>query len=344
MPQAVDASAARWRRLLWPGLLALGIHLLLLLFVTPQPVPRTATTVLRPLIYNTPPAPAAAKPAAPGPRPRGTPPRRPTPAVAPPSPATAGDVPDTVPVPAITETPTVAEAATATAPEPVASAPPAAPAVATQAAIPGSLRLQYALQGELSSLSYHASGELLWTHDGQNYEARMEVGAFLLGSRVQHSRGRITPAGLQPLRFVDRVRQDRVADFDHMRGEIRFSEGAPPVALPQDAQDQLSIFMQLASLISTSPQRYPRGTVVTLPAVGVYGPESWSVVVEGEETLSLPGGELRALKLARAPARADEPRAEIWLAPALGWLPARIRLSQDNGDFIDQQWRGSETP
>jgi len=67
-------------------------------------------------------------------------------------------------------------------------------------------------------------------------------------------------------------------------------------------------------------------------------------VVEDEETLSLPGGELRALKLSRAPTRADEPRAEIWLAPALGWLPVRIRLSQENGDFIDQQWRGSEAP
>lgn len=213
-----------------------------------------------------------------------------------------------------------------------------------QAFIPGSLRLKYTLQGELSGLAYQASGELLWAHDGQNYEARMEVGAFLLGSRVQHSRGRITPAGLQPQRFVDRVRQDRVAEFDHAQGQIRFSEGAPTVALPQDAQDQLSVFVQLGSLISTTPQRYPRGTAITLPAVGVYGPENWSVVVEDEETLSLPGGQMRALKLSRAPARADEPRAEIWLAPALGWLPVRIRLSQENGDFIDQQWRDSETP
>ncbi|MFN4349638.1 MAG: DUF3108 domain-containing protein [Hylemonella sp.] len=338
-----DDTAARRRRLLLPGLLALLIHLLVLLLVGPRPAPEAPTTILRPIIYTAPPEPVTATPAAPAPRPRATPPRRPRPVAVPEQLATVPDAPETVQAPPPAGLPPTEEAV---APAPVAAASAAAtpPPVAEQAFIPGSLRLKYTLRGELSSLSYQASGELLWAHDGQNYEARMEVGAFLLGSRVQHSRGRITPAGLQPQRFVDRVRQDRVAEFDHAQSQIRFSEGAPTVALPQDAQDQLSIFVQLGSLISTTPQRYPRGTAITLPAVGVYGPESWSVVVEDEETLNLPGGEMRALKLTRAPERADEPRAEIWLAPALGWLPVRIRLSQGNGDFIDQQWRSSEAP
>jgi len=338
-----DDTSARRRRLLLPVLLALFIHLLVLLLVNPRPAPVAQTTILRPIIYTAPPEPVAATPAATARRPRATPPRRPRPVAVPEQPATVPDAPETLPPPPPAGPPPAEEAA-APAPVAAASAPEAPPPAPAQAFIPGSLRLKYTLQGELSSLSYQASGELLWAHDGQNYEARMEVGAFLLGSRVQHSRGRITPAGLQPLRFVDRVRQDRVAEFDHAQGQIRFSEGAPTVALPQDVQDQLSVFVQLGSLISTTPQRYPRGTAITLPAVGVYGPENWSVVVEDEETLSLPGGEMRALKLSRAPARADEPRAEIWLAPSLGWLPVRIRLSQDNGDFIDQQWRGSETP
>ncbi|MCZ8293369.1 MAG: DUF3108 domain-containing protein [Hylemonella sp.] len=336
-----DDTAARRRRLLLPGLLALLIHLLALLLVNPRPAPEAQTIILRPLIYDAPPEPVTATPA---PRPRATPTRRPRPVAVPEQPAATPETPMATPAPPPDEPAPAQEAAAAPAPLAAASAPATPPPVEVQAFIPGSLRLKYALRGELSSLTYQASGELLWAHDGQNYEARMEVGAFLLGSRVQHSRGRITPAGLQPQRFVDRVRQDRVAEFDQTQGQIRFSEGAPPVALPQDAQDQLSVFVQLGSLISTTPQRYPRGTAITLPAVGVYGPESWSVVVEDEETLSLPGGELRALKLSRAPTRADEPRAEIWLAPALGWLPARIRLSQENGDFIDQQWRGSGPP
>ena len=347
--RAADAPAARWRRLLWPGLLALLIHLLVLLFVNPQPAPVARTSILEPLIYTTPPPPPVIQ-ATPAPRPH-------TPRRAPPRPAPA---PEPMPAPAL---PAAEPEATSPPPAPVASEPPPAPAVVAaasapqaaasaaapppppvppQAAIPGSVRLAYKIEGEIQHLSYHASGELLWAHDGKNYEARLEVGAFLLGSRVQSSHGRLTPAGLQPRRFVDKVRNDRVAEFDYEKNQIRLSEGGAPLPLPKDAQDQLSIFVQVGSQIGAAPQRYPSGTEVALPAVGVYGPETWRFVVGRQEKLQLPGGEQVALKLTRA--GADEPHVEVWLAPALGWLPARIRLSQNNGDFIDQQWSSSEAP
>jgi hypothetical protein len=226
---------------------------------------------------------------------------------------------------------------------PVAASTPTAAPVPTLA-LPAPLRLQYAIRGRVGFLPYRAGGELLWTHDGRAYQARMEVNLFLLGSRVQHSQGQLTPAGLQPQRFVDRVNKDRSVDFDYAAGRIRFSEGTEPVPLPEGAQDHLSIFMQLGGLIGAAPQRYPAGTALTFPAMGIYGPESWRFVVAGEEKIDLPGGEQATVKLTRAATRSDEPNAELWLAPALGWLPARIRLSQDNGDFIDQQWRGSEPP
>lgn len=346
----LEGRASRWRRLLWPGLLALTIHLLVLLLVQPQPAPPDETLILRPLIYNAapvPPLPPSADTAQPPARRA-----RPRPPVTAPTPAPLAPPVTTPPEPDASAPPPPPEPEVAAAAAPPAVAPPAPERPApeppapepVQAMPPGSVRLLYTLEGELSRLSYHASGELLWKHDGQRYEARLEIGAFLLGSRVHSSRGRLTPAGLQPLRFVDRVRSDRSAEFDYDKQEIRFSEGAEPVPLPAGAQDQLSVFVQLGSLIGAAPQRYPAGTELTLPAIGVYGPEHWRFVIGPLEQLSLPGGEQLGLKLTREPARADEPRAEIWLAPALGWLPARIRLSQPNGDFIDQRWRASESP
>lgn len=336
----LEGRASRWRRLLWPGLLALAIHLLVLLFVRPQPAPLEEPSILRPLIYNAPPAAqplaSAQRPPVRRARPRPPPPLLPALPVAAPEPAPPAAAPQAPAAPEV--------AAAAPPPQPAVPPPAPEPPAPPQATPPGSLRLLYALEGELSRLAYHASGELLWKHDGQHYEARLEIGAFLLGSRVHSSRGRLTPAGLQPLRFIDRVRSDRSAEFDYDKQEIRFSEGPEPVPLPAQAQDQLSVFVQLGSLIGAAPQRYPAGTELALPAVGVYGPETWRFVVGPQEQLSLPGGEQAGLKLTREPARPDEPRAEIWLAPALGWLPARIRLSQPNGDFIDQRWRGSETP
>lgn len=224
------------------------------------------------------------------------------------------------------------------APAPAAIAPPA------RLAIPAPLRLHYTIHGRVSFLPYRASGLLQWAHDGQNYASHLEVNVFLLGKRVQSSRGRLTPDGLQPLHFNDRVDTDRTVVFDYAQGLIRFSEGTAPVPLMAGAQDHLSVFMQLGSLMGAAPQRYPPGTQVTMPAMGIYGPESWSLVVDGPEQLSLPGGEQATVRLSRNPTRSDEPRVELWLAPALGWLPARIRLTQGNGDFVDQQWRSSEPP
>ena len=60
--------------------------------------------------------------------------------------------------------------------------------------------------------------------------------------------------------------------------------------------------------------------------------------------LNLPGGSVRGIKLTREPGADFDSRAEIWLAPEMGYLPVRIRLTQANGDFADQLWRATETP
>ena len=53
---------------------------------------------------------------------------------------------------------------------------------------------------------------------------------------------------------------------------------------------------------------------------------------------------MAAVKLTRNPRREYDQKVEIWLAPALAYLPARIRMTQANGDFVDQQWKSTGTP
>lgn len=329
-----------WRRLLLCALLALGLHLLLLALVGPRVQSPHTSSIAQPLVYALEAAPVTPVPTA------ARAPRRPRPAPALPSPPVLAEAPAPEPAaeaespspePAPELTPAVSEAA----PPPAAPLPEPAP---PPASIPGSLRLKYGIQGDVKGMAYQASGELLWAHDGQDYEARLEVGAFLLGSRVQGSRGRITAEGLQPQRFTDRSRRERVAEFDHRLGQVRFSEGAPNAVLSAGTQDQLSVFMQLASLMASQPALYPPGTELALPVAGIRGVDTWRLVVGAEETLNLPGGELLTRKLSRVVLGKDELRVDVWLAPALNWLPARIRLTQASGDTIDQQWRSSEAP
>jgi hypothetical protein len=204
--------------------------------------------------------------------------------------------------------------------------------------------LNYRIQGEIRSLPYSASGSLRWARQGQTYDARLEINVFLLASRIQHSEGRLTPEGLQPRRFTDRVRKDRAVDFDRTSGQLRFTEGTPATPIPAGVQDQLSIFMELGRQLSARTELQQAGTALVFPVAGVHGLDDWRFVVDGNERLRLPGGVLGTVKLTRTPPRPDALRAELWLAPALNWLPARIRLTQASGDTIDQQWRGSEAP
>ena len=235
--------------------------------------------------------------------------------------------------------------------DPKASAALPAPPPAREAtpdtrlyAVPASTRLKFDATGMRGKLRYHANGELAWLHDGNNYEARLQLSAFLVGARVLTSTGALTPAGLAPKRYGDKYRSETAAHFERDRGRVVFSANTPEAMLLPGAQDQLSVFVQLAAMLAGEPQRYPPGSTISMQTVGTRIAEPWTFTIDAAETLALPGGEQQALRLTRLPRREYDQKVEIWLAPALAYLPARIRITQSNGDFIDQQWRGTETP
>ena len=67
-------------------------------------------------------------------------------------------------------------------------------------------------------------------------------------------------------------------------------------------------------------------------------------VLEGEETLELPIGTVQAVQLQRLPRRDYDQKAQVWLAPELGYLPVRIRITQTSGDFAELSLRSRATP
>jgi hypothetical protein len=210
--------------------------------------------------------------------------------------------------------------------------------------VPAPVRLKYDVLGEVKGFNYNVSGELLWTVSGDQYDAKLEIRAFLLGSRTQTSRGRLTAQGLEPKRFGDKVRSEVAAHFEYDQRQVIFSANTPRADLLPGAQDHLSVFVQLASWVQANPKGFAEGSVIELQAVGPRDALPWRFTVQGMERLKLPGGDIDALKLTRPPARPFDLSAEVWLAPSLGYLPARIKLIQDNGDFVDQQWVSSSAP
>jgi len=205
--------------------------------------------------------------------------------------------------------------------------------------VPGSVRIKYEV--EANRFPYSFSSELIWQQDGESYEARSEWTKGI-PLRTQTSRGLISPDGLVPKRFTDKTRSEIAVHFDRENGKIIFSNNRPEMKLLAGAQDRLSLLIQLAALISANTAQFTTGGTVTLQVVGPRDADAWTFTVAETETLKLPGGEQATLKLIRNPRREFDQKLEVWLAPALGHLPARIRITDTNGEVIDQKWLATE--
>ncbi|GAC1603013.1 MAG: hypothetical protein NVS3B2_07160 [Ramlibacter sp.] len=314
-------------------LAVLGAHLLLLNRAALRESPRPAgmrTLVTRLVDAARPPAPAQgvalARPTVQerGPQARVRPPSRAT--ARPPAPA---QEPATAAPAAIPES--------AVAPE---SASPPAPPMAV--AIPGSMRLRYAVAGVSRGQAWNVPGELLWRHDGSQYEASLAYSAPTVPPRSQRSTGRITAEGLEPKRFSDQGRGEQATHFERERGTLVFSSNAPQQPLLPGAQDRLSVLLQLASMVAGAPEKFTAGTSVTVQTAGTRDAPSWLFTVAGDEPLELPGGRVLARKLTRQAQREYDLRIELWLGIDMDYVPVRIRLTQPNGDYVDQQWTSTD--
>lgn len=209
-------------------------------------------------------------------------------------------------------------------------------------AIPASVRLHYLVTATARHVHLQGVGELLWRHDGTNYEARLEVSSALLPRRIQHSAGHITADGLSPLRFSDKARSEEAAHFEREEGKVSFSSNRPDAALLPGAQDRLSVMLQIGAMVAGDPRQFPAGTLISIQTASVREAEPWLFTVEGEEELQLPGGKVGTLKLTRNPRREFDQKVELWLAPGMDYVPVRLRLTQPNGDSVDQQWSSTD--
>ena len=210
--------------------------------------------------------------------------------------------------------------------------------------MPAPTRLTFDVSGQAKKFAYSARAELLWQHDGNRYEARQEISAFLVGARTQRSVGTITEQGLLPEKFSDKSRSEQAAHFDYAKGRVTFSANTPDAVAGPGVQDRLSLFIQLGAMLAADPGRFVPGTQITLTTVSARSADRWTFTVEGPETLDLPAGPTPALKLLRLPRKDYDQKAELWVAPGLGYLPVRIKLTLANGDFADLLLRASGPP
>jgi hypothetical protein len=219
-------------------------------------------------------------------------------------------------------------AAPAAAAAPVEQVPAPPPVYATRLAAP--IEWAYRLQRG----DQQGTATLAWQPDFEaaRYEARLA--GEIDGRGVLHwsSHGAIDAAGIAPERFVLREprRGAQAANFERATRRITYS--GPPVAhaLPDGAQDRLSWLLQLAAVVAADPQRHAAaGAVVELFVAGARGDaDRWRFDAQGLQSVELGDGtSIQTWAYERAPLRSYDVRVQAWLAPTLGWLPVRLRVT-----------------
>jgi hypothetical protein len=256
-----------------------------------------------------------------------------------PSPATAAsDV--AASAPDATGTPNAtANASTGTASAPAAaSAPQAAPGV--KFSVPPSAELQY---DTFYNGVRNAPGTIHWTSNAKGYEMIVSVPLPFVGPFVYSSHGRIDAFGLAPDQYSEKRghRAEDIAIFNRTERKIGFTRTPASLPLPDGAQDRFSMVMQLASLVRGDPTAYKPGVTRQFFVVDNDSGEIWPVETIGDETIRTAEGYLDTRHFKRLPRHdGDLRRIDVWLAPSLGWLPARIVQTEPNGTQFELVWRG----
>lgn len=259
--------------------------------------------------------------------------------------------PEPAPEPAPELPPQKAPETTAAATEP-AEVPP--PQIAQDIALvakaenfPDNLQINYKLTGQERGLNYFATGYLKWqakpaSSSPRNYEAELRVRAFLIGNRVWRSQGLLTEDGLAPKRYSDSFRGERAAHFDTVQRTISFSGNTPSTSMQSGAQDQVSLFIQMAAAVSA--QTFKTGSELNIQTATTRDAVNWRLTYQSDEAIEVKGERLETQRWVCLPRGKFDSRIEMWLSKSHGGLPVRIKITQVSGNFIDMEMSGTEVP
>ena len=231
------------------------------------------------------------------------------------------------------------EATTAAPPAAVPAEPPGPPA--PRYAAPPSVTLRYA---SFVNGVQNPDGIIRWEQDGQHYRLAVETRVLWFRFAFQSS-GDLSERGLAPTRYEEARRSKiEVARFDHAARTVAFETRGGQVPMPAQFQDRFSVFLQLVGWARGDPQRYVTpGVTESFNVADTKEVEAMQVQYVGEEDIDIGSGVARARHFVRLPRHPnDQRRVEIWLAPSLNWMPARLRQTEPDGTQIDLVYRSSE--
>lgn len=263
------------------------------------------------------------------------------------APSGAGAGAGTAPAAPVAE-PTAAAAAPQAPPAsaPAAAAPPPPPAApearryVVDMPPPAKITLDVA-RTDADGTEWSGEALLAWQLNADSYRIQIEAGIRVVFARVNlvvlKSDGAVAATGFAPITMTEkrRGRAMTATHFNWGKGVITFSASEATHQLPAGAQDKASIPLQLAAIARGDPKQLTG-------AIDIFVGEDrdaaiYRFTVVGQEAIDTKLGTLQTWHLTRPPQPGSyKSRLDIWLAPAHGWYPVRIRNSEPNGAVTTQ--------
>jgi len=201
-----------------------------------------------------------------------------------------------------------------------------------------SVHLRYQLTGQFHHIPYSLPAEMFWQISPGHYKVKFEIAHFLLGTRTQVSEGTVNAElGILPAKFTDKIKAEDQVIFNHSTGLLQFTTKSVPETLDATAQDQLSVISQLGFWIVKNQDQLNKGSKTKIQLVSKNNAEHREFQYLGTETLDLPVGRVETYKFTRTQRSSDDQRATVWLLKNSGLSLARIRLEEENSDYVDQK-------
>ena len=206
--------------------------------------------------------------------------------------------------------------------------------------LPPSAKLEYGIRASIKGLIVDGTGFINWEKNNGKYKLLSETRTALTGTLLsEKSEGSQDQSGLSPDSFfIKRFRKDGLTtQFDHTAHKLIFSGNPTPLPLQGGEQDRLSVMWQLLSAARAAPAQFKPGARFSFIVAGSHDAEPWIFEVKQTQRLRTGLGDLDALQIIRiSEQNPNASRTEIWLAPALEWFPVRLRISENNGDYVEQ--------
>jgi len=143
------------------------------------------------------------------------------------------------------------------------------------------------------------------------------------------------------LRYSDSWRGERAAHFEAAPKKISFSSNTPSIELQSGAQDQVSLFIQMAA--ADSAKNFKLGSELNVQTATARDAVNWTLTYKSDDPIEVNGNRLETQRWVCLPRGKFDSQIEMWLSQAHGGMPVRIKITQVNGNFIDMEMRDAES-